>query len=74
MPDHDDRSPDIVYDYEHHVDHLVVHPYDEHYLVDPIHNFILVRPDDHIVEHHHDEPEHDDDDSGDSTSRPEVLG
>lgn len=44
--DHD--SPDDDELYNDHRAHLVVYHYDRRYLYDPIHHFIVRRPDDHV--------------------------
>jgi hypothetical protein len=43
MPNNSDDNH-IVYDYEHHHDHLVNHPGDHNYLYDPIHHFLIIKP------------------------------
>jgi hypothetical protein len=43
----------MVYDIEHHRDHLVVHPYAPEYLYDPVHHFIIVRPADYDLGKHY---------------------
>ena len=46
---HNDDDDDPTHDYyNEHADHLVVYNYDPDYLYDPIHHFIVRRPDDHF--------------------------
>jgi hypothetical protein len=43
---HDDNvdNDNVIYDIEHHDDHLVVHDKHKQYLYDPIHHFLIERP------------------------------